>query len=80
MNPQQSNYVILQTLAILINKIGYQTETGKEIFISDDQLQTMTNLGQIQVDRHSKDPGFVIRYFSNKTISGIESTTSIIKK
>ena len=79
-NPQLSNHIILQTLAMLVNKIGYQFENGKELFISDKQLEAMTKTGQLQVDRHDKKAGFVIRYFANNTIQGIESTTAIIKR
>ena len=79
MNPQLSNHIILQTLAILINKIGDHVDNGKELYISDKQLESMTKTGQIQVDRHDKDPGFVIRYFPNKTIPGVEFTASITK-
>jgi len=75
-NPQLSNHIILQTLAIFIDKIGYQVDNGKEIFISDKQLESMTKTGQIQVDRHETKPGFVIRYFPNKTIQGVESTSN----
>jgi hypothetical protein len=59
---------LIQTLALVIDRLGYSIPGGKEVFISDEKLTTIPATAQVQVERHPTEPGYCVRYFSNQVI------------
>jgi hypothetical protein len=58
-------------LALVVRKYGTRVPGGAwEVFISDEDVRTMSPHGQLQQQRDQERGGVFLRYFPNATIEG----------
>lgn len=58
-------------LALVVRKYGKRAPGGAwEVFISDEDVRTMSPHGQLQQQRDQEKQGIFLRYFPNATIEG----------
>lgn len=58
-------------LALVVRKYGKRVAGGAwEVFISDEDVRTMSPHGQLQQQRDQEKQGVFLRYFPNVTIEG----------